>query len=144
MDPLTITSAVICISSHCIQTAKAISGLRDKYKNAGMMITAIYTELTVVSASLGHIQGLISRDSASLESSLQSRPELRQTFDQALTGCVLIFSVLDDEVQKLYEGANKVVGRATYMWKEEAMKELLQQIRGQQSALTLLIQAFQM
>jgi hypothetical protein len=144
MDPLTITGAVIGISSHCIQIARAISGLRDKYKNAGMMITAIYTELTIVSASLGHIQSLISTDPATLESSLQSRSELLQTFDQALTGCILIFSVLDDEVQKLYEGADKVVGRAAYIWKEDTMRELLQQIRGQQTALTLLVQAFQM
>jgi len=144
MDPLTIAGTVITISSHCIQTAKAISGLKDKYKNAQMMITAIYTELTVVSASLGHIQGLISRDPATLETSLQLRPELQQTFDQALTGCILVFSVLDDEIQKLHEGVDSIVGRVTYMWKDEAMKELLSQIRGQQTALTLLIQAFQM
>ena len=128
-----------------MQTAKAISGLRDKYKNAGTTITAIYTELTVVSASLGHIQGLISTNPATLEDNFQSRPELQRTFDQALTGCVLIFSVLDDEVKKLCEPVGKgLLGRVAYLWKEEVMKDLLQQIRGQQTALSLLVQAFQM
>ncbi len=66
------------------------------------------------------------------------------TFDQAITGCMLVYSVLEDEVQKLYARADSVSGRIRYLWREEAMKDLLHQIRGQQTALTLLIQALQM
>jgi hypothetical protein len=140
MDPLTITSTVISISARCISTAKAVYSLREKYKEAQMTITAIYSETTVISASLGHIQGLTTKDPEALRSNFQSRPELEQTFDQALTGCVLVYSILDDEVQKLHHAADTAPGRVRYMWKEETMKELLQQIRGQQTALTLLIQ----
>ncbi|KAF2179065.1 hypothetical protein K469DRAFT_717574 [Zopfia rhizophila CBS 207.26] len=149
MDPLTITSAVISISARCIQSARALYDLRGKYKDASMTITAIYSESTVISTSLAHIQGLISKNPDALRSTLQERPELEATFDQALTGCVLVYSVLDDEVRRLYTGIGKegvagMVGRVKFLWKEEAMRDVLVQIRGQQTALGLLIQALQM
>ena len=98
----------------------------------------------MISASLGHIEGLISKDPEAVQSTLIFRPELERTFDQGLAGCVLVLSILDDEAQKLYDGADSAVGRAKYVWKEQTMNELLQQISGQQTALSLLIQALQM
>jgi hypothetical protein len=144
MDPLTITGTVITISARCVSTAQALYGLRTNYKNAHMMISAIYAESTTISASLGVIQSLIPTDPQRLQSTLRSRPELEHVFDQALTGCAVVYSVLEDEVRNLYEGAERVSSRVHYVWKEQAMRDLLQQIRGQQTALSLLIQALQM
>lgn len=114
-----------------------------------MTITAIYSESTVISTSLAHIQGLCTRNPDALRSTLLERPELEATFDQALTGCVLVYSVLDDEVQRLYvaiekDGLAGSMGRIKLIWKEDAMRDVLVQIRGQQAALGLLIQALQM
>jgi hypothetical protein len=146
MDPISITTAVLAISARCLTTAKAVSTLRDKFKGAQITISAIHSESTVISASLGHIQSLILKDPETLSSIFTSRPGLEGAFDTALTGCALVFSILDDEVQKL-QGDGGEIGAAEKMkivWKEETMKELLQQIRGQQTALSLLIQALQM
>ncbi|KAF2202759.1 hypothetical protein GQ43DRAFT_462125 [Delitschia confertaspora ATCC 74209] len=149
MDPLAAASAVIAISGRCVRTARALYDLRTKYKDASITISAIYSESTVISTSLGHIHMLISKNSESLRTTLRDRPELSVTFDQALTGCVLVYSVLDDEVTKLYSGIGKegvasVRTRMKFLWKEEGMKDILMQIRGQQTALGLLIQALQM
>jgi hypothetical protein len=146
VDPISITTAVLAISARCLTTAKAVYTLRDKFKGAQITISAIHSESAVISASLGHIQTLILKDPDTLSSNFTSRPELEGAFDTSLTGCALIFSILDDEVQKL-QGSGGEMGpakRMKIMWKEELMKELLQQIRGQQTALSLLIQALQM
>jgi hypothetical protein len=109
-----------------------------------MTITAIYSESTVIAASLGHVQSLLLTNPDVLRSNLQSRPELANILDTALTGCLLVFSVLDDEVQKLGAQEGSFRRRVQYVWKEETMNDLLGQIRGKQTALTLLTQALQM
>ncbi|KAF2004242.1 hypothetical protein P154DRAFT_51622 [Amniculicola lignicola CBS 123094] len=149
MDPLTITSTVISISARCVQTARALYDLRGKYKDASMSITAIYTETTVISTLLAGIQGLCTRNSEALRSTLHERSDLTATFDQALTGCMLVYSVLAEEVHRLYaelgkDGAAGAMGRMKFVWKEDAMKDVLTQIREQQTALSLLVQLLQM
>lgn len=152
MDPLSITGTVLSITARCLTTAKALYDLREKYKDAQVIISAIYTESTVISASLSRIQSLVLQDPDALSKQLQFRPELETVFDTALTGCMVVFSVLDDEVQKLTTAGADAVGsaklgfkaKARYLWNEATMKELLQQIRGQQTAITLLIQGLQM
>jgi hypothetical protein len=144
-EPISITAAVLAVSDRCLSTARAISALRHKFKNAQITISAIHSESTVISASLSLIYNLIQRDPEALRSNFATRPELEGAFDTALTGCTLIFTVLDDEIQKLHvDGELGIGGRVRVIWKDETMKELLQQIRGQQSALLLLTQALQM
>jgi hypothetical protein len=146
MDPLTITTAALTISARCLTTAKTVYALRTKFKNAQVTISAIHSESTVIGASLGHLQNLVLKDPETLRSNFASRPELESAFDTALTGCALVYSVLDDEVKKLLgddNGSSRAAGLKC-VWKEDTMKELLQQIRGQQSALSLLIQGLQL
>ncbi|KAH7112167.1 hypothetical protein B0J11DRAFT_542786 [Dendryphion nanum] len=149
MDPLTITSTVIALSARCVRSARGLYELRAKYKDASMTITAIYTESNVIATSLACIQGLCTTNPDALRSTLQTRPEITETFDQALTGCILVYSVLEDEVHRLYSGIHQVgfggtMGRLRLLWKEEAMQEVLTQIRGQQTALSLLINILQL
>lgn len=107
-------------------------------------ISAMYSERKVISASLGHIQSLILTNPEILRSNLQSRPDLENILDSALTGCILVFSVLDDEVQTLHRNVTYIGTRVAQLWEEGTMTDLLTQIRGQQTALSLLIQALQM
>ncbi|OCK78595.1 hypothetical protein K432DRAFT_406322 [Lepidopterella palustris CBS 459.81] len=143
MDPLSVTAGVMSVIGDCLRTAKDLYDLRSRYSNASITITAIYSESMVISASLSQVQSLLLRDA------LQNKPELHAAFDTALTGCMVVFSCLDEEVRDL---ATKVEDRndlnwkdkAKLLWKEDAMRELLVQLRGQQTALTLLIQGLQM
>lgn len=150
MDPLSITASVMSVTTCCIKTAKTISDLQEKYKHAQATISALCAESTVICASLSQIQSLILSRPEIVKAQLKERPELVATFDVALTGCMVVFAVLDDELQKLVaHGLEPVeeVGwteKAKFLWKESFMKDLLGQIRGQQSALALLMQAIQM
>ena len=96
----------------------------------------------VIAASLSQVQNLLQHDA------LREKPQLLETFDRALTGCRVVYGCLEEEVRELRIKAEndelKFKDRARFLWKEDTFKELLTQIRGQQSALSLLIQGLQM
>lgn len=125
-----------------IQSAKELYDLRSRYKDASVLITAIYSESMVIAASLSQVQNLLEH------AALQNKPQLLETFDRALTGCRVVYGCLEEEVRELAAKAEtddlKFKDRAKFLWKEDTFKELLTQIRGQQSALSLLIQGLQM
>ena len=146
MDPLSITASVVGLTATCVQTAKTLSDLKDKFQNASLTISAICTETTIISASLSQIQSLMLGNPDGLSNKLQQRPDLESTLDQSLTGCYIVFDVLQAEVQKLLEfsppGSSEFGLRTKlrYMWNESTMQDILTQIRGLQTALTLLLQ----
>ncbi|KAL1623319.1 hypothetical protein SLS56_008319 [Neofusicoccum ribis] len=148
-EPITITYSVVNVTSVVLSTAKELSTLRDKYQNAANTITAICAESSSISASLSQIQGLLLRDAANLESHFHNRPELRETFDTALTGCTVVYACLEEEIQRLTAGARDAEAvtwkvRCRFIWREDTMRDLLSQLRGQQMALNLLIQMLQL
>jgi hypothetical protein len=102
----------------------------------------VSSECTALSAALGNVQTLVPKKPDALQDSLKNRPELMEIFDTWLTGCVLVFSILDREVQKLNARPDSVGTRIELLWNVDRMKELLEQIRGQQMPLNLLIQTF--
>jgi hypothetical protein len=69
--------------------------------------------MTVVSASLSHIQTLILSKEDS-ETSLRSRPEIAATLDTALTGCMVLFGCLDEEIKNITKHARRIT---TFSWK---------------------------
>jgi len=127
---------------------KRLHDLKEKYDDTPVIIASICAESTVISASLAHIQSLLlQRDD--LASVWQSRAELPLVLDQALTGCMVIFSCLDAEIRRITSktsvaGLIKWRARLRMLWNETHLNELLRSIRGQQSAITLLIQLLQM
>ena len=76
--------------------------------------------------------------------------DLLTTFDTALTGCMVVFTCLDQEIQKLSAPSSSSQSKLTWrvrarlLWKEDKMKEYLSLIRGQQTSLSFLIQLLQM
>jgi hypothetical protein len=87
-------------------------------------------------------------DSTNLGEKLQES-NLSSTLDAALTGCYVVFDVLQSEINKLIDMndiANPVPlnfkGKTKLIWNESLMQELLGQLRGLQTSLTLLLQLF--
>ncbi|KAH3906682.1 hypothetical protein HBI56_229370 [Parastagonospora nodorum] len=142
MEPISAVIGIMAALPQAIQSAKELYDLRSRYKDASVLITAIYSESMVIAASLSQVQNLLNHDA------LQSKPQLLETFDRALTGCRVVYGCLEEEVRDLVVKAEaddlKFKDRAKFLWKEDTFKELLTQIRGQQSALSLLIQGLQM
>ncbi|KAF2994619.1 hypothetical protein E8E13_003372 [Curvularia kusanoi] len=142
MEPISSAFSIMAALPQCIQSAKQLYDLRERYKDASILITAIYSESMVIAASLSQVQNLLQHDA------IARRPDLIETFDRALTGCRIVYGCLDEEVRDLADKSARddlrFKDRARFLWKEDTFKELLTQIRGQQSALTLLIQGLQM
>lgn len=109
---------------------------------------AISSEMTVISASLSQIEATIS-SKQDTESLLRSRPAIAATLDTALTGCMVLFSCLDEEIKNVSKHGRghdtfSWKGKARVAWKHETFQELLDGIRGQQLAINTLIQLLQM
>ena len=127
MDPLSITASVVGLTATCVQTAKALNDLKGKFQNASLTIGAICTETTIISASLSRIQSSMLGSPSGLLDKLSARPDLEATLDHALTGCYVVFDVLQAEVQKLTESARTnslELGfrvKLRYVWSENTM-----------------------
>lgn len=150
MDPLSLSASIAAIVSIFGNALKILNGCCSTYAIASVIITSIYSETSIITTSLARIQTLIDRHPEVVCSHLTSQPQLLTTFDIALTGCKVIATYLESELRKLSGGTNNGSAdvdrsaRAKFVLNEDTLKELLQSIRGQQQALTLLIQAIQM
>ncbi|EMC96355.1 hypothetical protein BAUCODRAFT_33682 [Baudoinia panamericana UAMH 10762] len=148
MDPFTIAATVTKITTTCLTTGKAIYDLSCKYQDAPRNMVAISAEVAVISASLSQIQALV-LSKQNPEQLLRSRPEVAATLDTSLTGCMVLFSCLDEEIREVSRharGLDKLswLGKVKTVWKQEKFQELLDGIRGQQLAINTLIQLLQM
>ncbi|ORX96295.1 hypothetical protein BCR34DRAFT_619730 [Clohesyomyces aquaticus] len=147
MDPLTITATVVKLSGTCLSTAKTLYHIRNTYKDAPMYIVSMCSETTVISASLSRLQSILLGTSA-LSDLLQSRPDLTFALDAALTGCMVIFSCLDDELSHItakssQKGDISWKSKARMVWNRDRLRELLEGLRGLQLSINLLLQLLQ-
>lgn len=139
--------AVASLVLSSTKLAMLISAVRDSYQNAPTTLTATLTECKIIHIALFKIQELIYQSESDLSSRLKAQAPLREAFDGALTGCRMTLSVLNFELDKLVEpkkDTNSVeIGfqvKARLVWKEDIMKQLLDQTRGQMSSLRHLIE----
>jgi hypothetical protein len=148
MDPLSITAAVASLIFTCAKVTKCFQAVKSTYSSAPTTITSMTSECAVISTALSQIQSLVLKDPIILSSHLSSQNSLQTCFENVLTGCTLTMSVIEEEIGKLIEGEQGMgtVGfkaKVKFIWKEDMMVDLLQQIRGQQSALSLLTTVLQ-
>ena len=111
-------------------------------------MVAISSEASVMSVSLSQIEALI-LSHKDPENFLRSRPNVAATLDRSLIGCTILFSCLDSEIEKMSSSAGghgtlTRKAKARMVWKYETFKELLDNMRGQQVGITLLLQLLQM
>ncbi|KAF2114853.1 hypothetical protein BDV96DRAFT_646722 [Lophiotrema nucula] len=150
MDPISIVAGVAGVIFTCLKITKALNSIRPDYLEASATIAAICSESSLVSASLSQIQALLLQKTGTISEYLENRPDLAATLDTALTGCTVVFACLEEEVARLRpetcrdEDERSLAQRVKTFWKAGAMKELLESVRGQQGAITLLIQILQM
>ena len=164
MDPLTIVGTVVIVyrPSLCpiakslkvsliassAATARALFDLQSKYTNAPTTIVAICSEAAVIGASLSQIQTLLFHKSESA-GYFESRPELADVLDVSLTGCTVVLSCLDEEIRRMPDTPVQTTGftlrnKARVVWNQDKLRDLLESLRGQQTAINLLIQLLQM
>ena len=135
------------ITATCVSTAQRLNELRNKYNDAPMTIIAICSETTLISTSLSQIQTLVLRRH-DLTSVLNARPDLAAALDTSLIGCAVLFSCLHEETQRITKGTTQPSqftwkGKARAMWNHDRLKELLDGLRGQQTAINTIINLLQ-
>jgi hypothetical protein len=111
-------------------------------------MVAISSEAKVMGASLSRIQAFM-LSSEDPKAFIRSRPDIAAILDSSLTGCAVLFSCLDEEIRKVSASADghdtlAWKAKARMVWKNDTFKELLDGLRGQQLAITLLLQLLQM
>lgn len=145
MDPLTISMAIAPLVLSSAKLTMLISVIRDSYIRAPTTLTATLTECKTIHITLSKIQGLVYQNEADLSSRLTAQAPLREAFDGALTGCRMTLAALNLELDKLAEPKKPLdpldIGfkaKARLVWKEDIMKQLLDQTRGQMLSLRCL------
>jgi hypothetical protein len=148
MDPLSIAGLVGALIPLCVKVTHTLHDVKTKYSQANLTISTIISECSVIATALTQMDEIAKRDPSGLSSRLDpNTSHLGASIELALGGCSITLAVLNEEVVKL-TGIEKVGflrrrSKAKYLWNEGGMKELLTTLRGQQSALHLLITAVQ-
>ena len=142
MDPLSITVSITSLLLGCSKVTKAAHDARSKYKGASLAISSIATECSAVTIALSHLQDVLTSRSSSLDERTLGCLEC------IITSCTLTLSVLEEYVVELQIVRDhtsdelkslKAMDKAKVVWNESEMRELLQQLQGHKSSITLLL-----
>jgi hypothetical protein len=148
MDPLSISSAIGGLVTVCGRTITTCRAIVSSIQDAPRILSSIQAECSTTREALSHIFILINKSDTTALTHLPSNVLLSQSFDVALTGCTVTFSVLDNELGKVLKqsGSEGKLGfhqRAKFMWNEEVLKSAIEELRGQRDALNLLVTVVQ-
>jgi hypothetical protein len=148
MEAFSCAAAAASLGRNCLSTLKALYNLHEKYRNARATIAALHSEITVIGASMQYINVIFEQHPDLAKKRFYDNPESEQIFAAALAGCNLVLSCLDQEVEKILAGmgagdSKGRKGKAQLLWREDTMKDLLNALRGQHSAIFSIIQCLQ-
>ena len=151
MEVTGVAMAVPPLLAGCTKIIKFLHGV-NQYKNTPLTMASIATERFAIHESLAQLQYL---DLSNLDSLGAPRSQqIMGSIEAFLLGCNMTLSVTDEytmELQKqlgasLTESSRDMgaLSRSRLVWKENEMKELLQQLRGYQTGLTNILTTVQM
>ncbi|KAF5680771.1 GTPase-activating protein [Fusarium heterosporum] len=138
MDPLSIATAIVGLTATCLSTSKKLRDFAGDYADVPAIIVTICSESTIIGIGLSELQTKILRRD-DLSQAWASRTEIWTAFEMALTGCMVVFSCLEAETRHLQSRNSGVWAKLKFMWNQDRLKELLGQLRGQQTSITFLL-----
>lgn len=147
-DPLSVSASVVGLVANFTQAAIGCNNLIKSYKGAPIAITSIHTECTVLRIALNQVYAVMTKDLGATSDRMTSDSRLAEDFEIALDGCQLTFQCLDEELRRILKASDqeehqqvKWKDRFNYVWNEESMKSILEQMRGLSGAVNLLLTA---
>jgi len=149
MEAVGCTAAALSLGQLCLTTVHRLHTLLEKYRNTPQTIAALHTEIVAIGASMWYIK-MILENTPELESSrFCGDPGLADMFFHALSGCRLVLVSVQNQVSSFIEGIDQKGSTARkakrkYLWKEATLKELLHTVRGQNAAISSIIQCLQL
>jgi hypothetical protein len=147
MDPLSVVTSVLSISTICVHAIKSLRYIRVRCADADLTVRSLCTESNAINTSLCEIRRLFMRDGVGMVADLESRPEVMLALDESLTCCMMVFSCLEVDIRKLIPKDTrrfKWIRKTKIVWNEQAMMGYINQLRGQQAMLGLLLQSLQL
>jgi hypothetical protein len=134
------------VTAACLSTAKALYDIRSKFNNAPLSLITISCETSIISATLSKLDNILCERQ---DLTQVASPEIVDALDASLTGCTVIFSCLNYEISSVTGKSTSnnelsFKGKAKMAWNHERLKELLESLRGQQNAISALIQLVQL
>ncbi|KKO99695.1 hypothetical protein THAR02_08203 [Trichoderma harzianum] len=147
MDPIAILGAASSLVVSLARASKSLSDIQKGLKQADVIIASMIAECNTISAALTRLQRLALRNPIVLSPNSMPPEDVRESFDSALTGCMLVLSSLETQLKRITENGEPETMRFTQklemLWREEDMNRLLEHLRGQHSAINTLVSLLQ-
>jgi hypothetical protein len=147
MDPISTTLLVSHILIPALSATERLGSLLSSHQVDVLLVASLSSEISSLCRSLAQIQSLLLQSSPATRKHLALVPDLRQTFDIALSTSLLTFSCLDGELKEILEACNTdITGKNKEKGDEglsrvEILGDFLEQTRSQKSLITLLIKS---
>jgi len=146
MEAFSCAAAAASLGRNLLTTIKAIDTIVEKAKDAQNSLVILKSEVTAINLSVQRIRHLLNQSAGHIQGQIDRSPELKETFATAFAACELIINRLAQEIEGLQASIGpreRLAGRAKFVWKEDALKDFLQALRGQNGAIMSLIQCLQ-
>ncbi len=152
MDPVSLSLAIAPLVLSSAKILAGVRSVRHKYKNAQTAVAASQMECELMHVALCEVQALVQKNRVELTMRLQSQNSVGETFDKVLTGCRITLDALTLELDGVLKSTKgRVAGpqdmghrsKAQYVWKKEAMEELMTQLKDQRDCIQFLITILQ-
>lgn len=137
MDPLSITASVTALVTLCGQVLMLCSKIPGRVASIRRTLINLSMEVSTYHASLLQIQLLLTDQHDLFAKILEVENEWTKSFDRALSGCTITISILINKLEKEFESYTG--SSMSYTLKEQALKDLMGELRGQQQGLQVLI-----
>lgn len=115
-DPLSFSVAVVSLVTGAAKAAKTCNTLCDKYRDAPFSLTPVHIECLTTKASLPMFDILLKRNPNLIMLRLEKNSSLAENIDVVLTGCCLMFALIEIEIDKITAFDKKSV---TGPWKDK-------------------------
>jgi hypothetical protein len=138
LDPLTTTTAILAISTRCATIVQDIHDVVQHYKNAPRTIKRIQEEAGAIGGSLAAIILALEFNPRILEAA-----GLITGFNAIIEECRAVLSRIDTYLAIITAGG-QWRQRVRIIWNESELKTLLDELRGKQGSLVLLLQTLNM
>jgi D-alanyl-D-alanine carboxypeptidase len=142
MEPASIAAAAASLVFTIVKTGKTLASVFSEQETAPRCVLLLQTEFVFLAAALSQIQLVFSAPT------VRRYPDtLGQALELTLVGCDLTLAIINKKIaglKGLSSGEDIALEKrekASYIWNESAMLQLLQQLQDRSSAVALLLKA---
>ncbi|KAJ3547362.1 hypothetical protein NM208_g1551 [Fusarium decemcellulare] len=149
MDPVSLTSLVLSLTTFCGKAVAGLNTLKDTWDDSSLSLTSLAAECATLGAALSVLEETLLKPSSLNSSDGVKRPLLgnKGSVTEALTSsiwcCFMTISELNDEIEQVQRHADtpgtlKARGKVAYIINEGRISQLAGLLRGQSGVLNTL------